>query len=136
MPDTRRMGATNNSWKQAAIQGGLGPVIVATVLVAYLESAFDPRPFPHTSLDDAAAQTELRLEVEGKIEASEQRIIERIKVGERRLEQSFLVQQQIWEAIRELPPDEFEEEVSDIEKRLRSLEVHTIKQYETYEVPE
>ena len=130
------MNGARNNWKRTAIEGGLGPVIIVSVLIAYFENAYNPRPDPHTGTADAKAQQELRLEVEGKIKVSEQRIIERITVGERRLEQLFLVQQQIWEAIRALPPDEFEEEVEDIERRLKSLEIHTIKQDNTYEVPE
>ena len=120
------MNGANDNWKRAALQGGLGPVLVVAILIAYLENAFNLRPDPQ----------ELRLEIEGKIEAAEQRIIDRIIVGERRLEQSFLVQQQIWEAIGELPPDEFEEEVEDIERRLKSLEIHTIRKDKTYQVPE
>ena len=106
-------------------------VMTAGAMIGYWQ-VNPPRDDPYRGIQ----ATELRRELERKIADAERRMVQRMMIIERTDQTIQTTQQEIWNVIRDLPPDTFENEVEGLANRIRSIEVWIIKKDQEYTPPD
>ena len=105
-------------WTDRAVSGVVAAILTISGFATY-QQVYPPRPDPFFGADGH----EMRRELELKLNVVEQRIVMRLDKIEAQDTRILEAQNQIWRAIANLPPPQTRQQLTDMEDRIKDLEI-------------